>query len=123
MIGIGATTATIQELKASGTVTAINVNDQAGSYEVKISNVVAPKGIRKIFVPTWTEAAGQDDIVWHEAQLQTDGTYLVKITKSEHKNGIGKYISHVGTSKNTSRASRASSLSSIYSLFLVNFCL
>ena len=93
--GIGATTATIQELKASGTVTAINVNDQAVSYEVKISNVVAPKGIRKVFIPTWTEAGGQDDIVWHEAQLQTDGTYLAKITKSEHKNGTGKYISHV----------------------------
>ncbi|WP_253952840.1 GBS Bsp-like repeat-containing protein [Streptococcus parasuis] len=93
--GIGGTTATIQELKASGTVTAINVNDQAGSYEVKISNVVAPKGIRKVFIPTWTEAGGQDDIVWHEAERQTDGTYLVKITKSEHKNGTGKYISHV----------------------------
>nr|WP_254620753.1 GBS Bsp-like repeat-containing protein [Streptococcus parasuis] len=93
--GIGATTATIQELKASGTITAINVNDQAGSYEVKISDVVAPKGIRKVFIPTWTEAGGQDDIVWHEAQLQTDGTYLAKITKSAHKNGTGKYISHV----------------------------
>ncbi|MDG4512043.1 GBS Bsp-like repeat-containing protein [Streptococcus suis] len=93
--GIGATTVNMPELKASGTVTAINVNDQAGSYEVKISNVVAPKGIRKVFVPTWTEAGGQDDIVWHEAQLQTDGTYLAKISKSEHKNGTGKYISHV----------------------------
>ena len=30
---------------------------------------------------------------------------------------------HMGTSKNTSRASRASNLSLIYSLFLVNFCL
>ncbi len=93
--GIGATTATIQELKASGTVTAINVNDQAGSYEVKISNVIAPKGLNKVYVPTWTEAGGQDDIVWHEAERQTDGTYLAKITKSAHKNGTGKYISHV----------------------------
>ena len=95
MTGIGATTATIQELKASGTVTAINLNDQAGSYEVKISNVVAPKGIRKVFIPTWTEAGGQDDIVWHEAERQSDGSYLAKITKSAHKNGTGKYISHV----------------------------
>ncbi|WP_392453153.1 GBS Bsp-like repeat-containing protein [Streptococcus parasuis] len=93
--GIGATTATIQELKASGTVTAINVNDQAGSYEVKISNVIAPKGLNKVYVPTWTEAGGQDDIVWHEAERQTDGSYLAKITKSAHKNGTGKYISHV----------------------------
>ncbi|HFI0576996.1 TPA: N-acetylmuramoyl-L-alanine amidase, partial [Streptococcus suis] len=95
LTAIGATSITLQELKTSGTVTAINVNDQAGSYEVKISNVVAPKGLYKVFVPTWTETGGQDDIVWHEAQLQSDGTYLAKITKSEHKNGTGKYISHV----------------------------
>ncbi|HFI0828001.1 TPA: GBS Bsp-like repeat-containing protein, partial [Streptococcus suis] len=95
MTGIGATTVNMPELKASGTVTAINVNDQAGSYEVKISNVVAPRGLYKVFVPTWTETGGQDDIVWHEAQLQSDGTYLAKITKSEHKNGSGIYVSHV----------------------------
>ena len=95
MIGIGATTVNLPELKASGTVTAINVNDQAGSYEVKISNVIAPKGLNKVYVPTWTEAGDQDDIVWHEAQLQSDGTYLAKITKSEHKNGSGIYVSHV----------------------------
>ena len=95
MIGIGATTVNLPELKASGTVTAINVNDQTGSYEVKISNVIAPKGLNKVYVPTWTEAGGQDDIVWHEAERQSDGSYLAKITKSEHKNGTGKYISHV----------------------------
>ena len=95
MIGIGATTVNLPELKASGTVTAINVNDQAGSYEVKISNVIAPKGLNKVYVPTWTEAGGQDDIVWHEAERQSDGSYLAKITKSAHKNGTGKYISHV----------------------------
>ena len=95
MTGIGATTVNLPELKASGTVTAINVNDQTGSYEVKISNVIAPKGLNKVYVPTWTEAGGQDDIVWHEAERQSDGSYLAKITKSEHKNGTGKYISHV----------------------------
>ena len=95
MIGIGATTVNLPELKASGTVTAINVNDQTGSYEVKISNVIAPNGLNKVYVPTWTEAGGQDDIVWHEAERQSDGSYLAKITKSEHKNGTGKYISHV----------------------------
>ncbi|WP_334116213.1 GBS Bsp-like repeat-containing protein, partial [Streptococcus parasuis] len=95
MIGIGATTVNLPELKASGTVTAINVNDQDGSYEVKISNVIAPKGLNKVYVPTWTEAGDQDDIVWHEAERQSDGSYLAKITKSEHKNGTGKYISHV----------------------------
>lgn len=36
LTAIGATSITLPELKTSGTITAINVNDQAGSYEVKI---------------------------------------------------------------------------------------
>ncbi|WP_029180437.1 GBS Bsp-like repeat-containing protein, partial [Streptococcus suis] len=93
--GIGATSAVFPELKASGKVSAVNVNQGVGSFEVKISDIVAPKGIAKVLVPTWTESGGQDDIVWHEAQRQSDGTYLAKITKTQHKNELGKYISHV----------------------------
>ncbi|WP_029188510.1 GBS Bsp-like repeat-containing protein, partial [Streptococcus suis] len=93
--GIGATSTVLPELKASGKVSAVNVNQSAGSFEVKISDIVAPKGIAKVLVPTWTESGGQDDIVWHEAQRQSDGTYLAKMTKTQHKNELGKYISHV----------------------------
>ncbi|MEI4315665.1 GBS Bsp-like repeat-containing protein [Streptococcus suis] len=93
--GIGATSAAFPELKASGKVSAVNVNQGAGSFEVKISDIVAPKGIAKVLVPTWTESGGQDDIVWHEASRQSDGSYLARINKTQHKNELGKYISHV----------------------------
>ncbi|UTI55798.1 GBS Bsp-like repeat-containing protein [Streptococcus suis] len=93
--GIGATSAVLPELKASGKVSAVNVNQGAGSFEVKISDIVAPKGIAKVLVPTWTESGGQDDIVWHEASRQSDGSYLARINKNQHKNELGKYISHV----------------------------
>ncbi|MCQ9230394.1 GBS Bsp-like repeat-containing protein [Streptococcus suis] len=93
--GIGATSAVLPELKASGKVSAVNVNQGAGSFEVKISDIVAPKGIAKVLVPTWTESGGQDDIVWHGASRQSDGSYLARINKSQHKNELGKYISHV----------------------------
>ncbi|WP_420067800.1 GBS Bsp-like repeat-containing protein [Streptococcus suis] len=93
--GIGATSAALPELKASGTVSAVNVNQGAGSFEVKISDIVAPKGIAKVLVPTWTESGGQDDIVWHEASRQSDGSYLARINKTQHKYESGKYISHV----------------------------
>lgn len=44
---------------------------------------------------------------------------------NKEKMAFGEWVRqlHMGTSKNTSRASRASNLSLIYSLFLVNFCL
>lgn len=93
--GIGATSAVLPELKASGKVSAVNVNQGAGSFEVKISDIVAPKGIAKVLVPTWTESGGQDDIVWHEASRQSDGSYLARINKNQHKYSSGKYISHV----------------------------
>ncbi|MFH6615378.1 GBS Bsp-like repeat-containing protein, partial [Streptococcus suis] len=93
--GIGATSAVLPELKASGKVSAVNVNQGAGSFEVKISDIVAPKGIAKVLVPTWTESGGQDDIVWHEASRQSDGSYLARINKTQHKYESGKYISHV----------------------------
>ncbi|HEP1836040.1 TPA: GBS Bsp-like repeat-containing protein [Streptococcus suis] len=92
---IGATSAVLPELKASGKVSAVNVNQGAGSFEIKISDIVAPKGIAKFLVPTWTESGGQDDIVWHEASRQSDGSYLARINKNQHKNELGKYISHV----------------------------
>ncbi|WP_428985243.1 GBS Bsp-like repeat-containing protein [Streptococcus suis] len=93
--GIGATSTVLPELKASGKVSAVNVNQSAGSFEVKISDIVAPKGIAKVLVPTWTESGGQDDIVWHEASRQSDGSYLARINKNQHKYSSGKYISHV----------------------------
>ncbi|WP_024418474.1 GBS Bsp-like repeat-containing protein, partial [Streptococcus suis] len=92
---IGATSIVLPELKASGKVSAVNVNQGAGSFEVKISDVVAPKGIAQVLVPTWTESGGQDDIVWHEASRQSDGSYLARINKTQHKDELGKYISHV----------------------------
>ncbi|HEM2794034.1 TPA: GBS Bsp-like repeat-containing protein [Streptococcus suis] len=92
---IGATSTVLPKLKASGKVSAVNVNQGAGSFEVKISDIVAPKGIAKVLVPTWTESGGQDDIVWHEASRQSDGSYLARINKTQHKYESGKYISHV----------------------------
>ena len=92
---IGATSTVLPELKASGKVSAVNVNQGAGSFEIKISDIVAPKGIAKVLVPTWTESGGQDDIVWHEASRQSDGSYLARINKTQHKYESGKYISHV----------------------------
>ncbi|MCQ8259932.1 GBS Bsp-like repeat-containing protein [Streptococcus suis] len=95
LTGVGATSAVLTEVKASGTVTTKNINLQTGSYEVQVSNIVAPRGLEKVFVPTWTDSKGQDDIVWHEAQRQSDGSYLAKISKANHKYGSGTYISHV----------------------------
>ncbi|MFQ9489304.1 MAG: GBS Bsp-like repeat-containing protein [Streptococcus salivarius] len=44
-------------------------------------------GLRK-FVPSWSLVNGQDDLVWHKASRQSDGSYRVTIKSSEHKNSL-----------------------------------
>ncbi|WP_105107981.1 GBS Bsp-like repeat-containing protein [Streptococcus suis] len=95
LTGIGTTSATLQEPKPTGTVSVANVNTQAGTYDVVIKNVYSPTAIDKVYVPTWTENKGQDDIIWHVASRQADGSYKYTVKKSEHKNETGNYISHV----------------------------
>lgn len=81
--------------KASATVSIENVNNTAGTYDVVISNLVTPKGVQRIVVPTWTDNKGQDDIIWNNAVKQTDGTYRLTIKASDHRWESGKYHSHV----------------------------
>ncbi|HEM2542948.1 TPA: GBS Bsp-like repeat-containing protein [Streptococcus suis] len=81
--------------KASGTITVSDINQQHGTFKVRITNVLAPNGISKVLVPIWTDSNGQDDIKWYEANRQTDGSYLLTINKAQHKYGTGKYNIHL----------------------------
>ncbi|HFI0852628.1 TPA: GBS Bsp-like repeat-containing protein [Streptococcus suis] len=81
--------------KLSGKVSVSDINAQDGSFSVKITNVGSPKGLNQVLVPIWTEYGGQDDIKWYEGRRQTDGSYLVRVNKAQHKNQTGKYNIHV----------------------------
>ena len=85
----------VVDVKASGTITISNVDSQTGSFDVTISNITAPRGLTKVYVPTWTEAGGQDDIKWYEANRQSDGSYKLTVNKAQHKNEVGNYQVHV----------------------------
>ena len=85
----------VVDVKASGTVTISNVDSQTGSFDVTISNITAPRGLTKVYVPTWTEAGGQDDIKWYEANRQSDGSYKLTVNKVNHKNEVGDYNIHL----------------------------
>ncbi|WP_458860701.1 GBS Bsp-like repeat-containing protein, partial [Streptococcus suis] len=95
MTAIGGASVELPELKSTGTITIENRNDAQGTFDIRVTNVSSPRGLDKVYVPTWTESGGQDDIVWHEASRQSDGSYLARINKTQHKYESGKYISHV----------------------------
>ena len=100
-IGVTATTTevsigkTANKEKPSGKVTIENNNSTTGTFDAVIRDVVSPNGLKEVLVPTWSEANGQDDLVWHKAVKQADGSYRATIKASDHKNSQGKYLSHV----------------------------
>ena len=89
------TTTEVREVKPSGTVTIENNNTVTGTFDAVIRNVVAPNGLKEVLVPTWSDSNGPDDLVWHKAVLQSDGSYRATIKASDHKNEDGKYNVHV----------------------------
>ena len=100
-IGVTATTTevsigkTANKGKPSGKVTIENNNSTTGTFDAVIRDVIAPNGLKEVLVPTWSEANGQDDLIWHKAVKQADGSYRATIKSSEHKNSQGKYQVHV----------------------------
>ncbi|MGT2640908.1 GBS Bsp-like repeat-containing protein, partial [Streptococcus sinensis] len=60
-----------------------------------VSQVSSPQGIREVLLPTWSHEHGQDDLIWHKAQKQSDGTYKFTVRASEHKNSVGDYSVHL----------------------------
>ena len=85
----------VHQVKPSGTVTIENNNTEKGTFDAVIRNVVAPTGLKEVLIPTWSDSNGPDDLVWHKAVLQSDGSYRATIKASDHKNEDGKYNVHV----------------------------
>ena len=94
-IGVGGTQTkvTLSDPKADLAITGLN--NATGSYDVVISNLVAPRGFKEVLVPTWSEKNGQDDIIWYKAAKQANGDYKVTVRSSNHKGDSGLYHSHV----------------------------
>ncbi|UGQ08493.1 GBS Bsp-like repeat-containing protein [Streptococcus anginosus] len=99
-IGVGSTKTTIAEVpkpavSLAGNITIQNKNNQTGTFDVVISNVASPNGVKEVKVPIWASQNGQDDIIWYNATKQNDGTYKVSVRASDHKNYQGEYNIHL----------------------------
>ena len=81
----------VRQSRPTASLTIENNNVSTGSFDAVIRNVVAPTGVKEILVPSWSLENGQDDLVWHKANRQSDGSYRVTIKASDHKNSLGNY--------------------------------
>ena len=93
-IGLGGKQVTLDITKTQGTLTITNNDKNRGTFDVLITNLTNPSGISGVVIPVWSEQNGQDDLVWHNATKQEDGSYKVTISASQHKWNSGKYIVH-----------------------------
>ena len=81
-------------LPAAPSIVETNVTEvTADGYRVEVV-FDAPAGIRQVQMPTWTKTNEQDDIIWHEAEINgTRASYYVSV--AEHNNEIDTYFTHV----------------------------
>ena len=97
LTGVGGTTTQVfigktpEQLKPKASFTIENNNDKSGTFDAVITNITAPLGVKEVLVPSWSLENGQDDLIWHKATKQTDGSYRVTIKASEHKGNKGNY--------------------------------
>ncbi len=85
--------------RASATVNITNLNTVTGNFDVIVSDITAVGGIGRIQVPVWSKP-NQSDIVWYDAQRQTDGTYKVHVDVANHNCNFGTYNVHTYVQEN-----------------------
>lgn len=97
LTGVGGTTTQVfigkapEQLRPKANFAIENNNTQNGTFDAVITNITAPLGVKEVLVPSWSLENGQDDLIWHKATKQTDGSYRATIKASEHKGNKGNY--------------------------------
>ena len=89
---LGNTSFDIEQTSISN-VTIKNLNTVSGVFDVIVSGIKAPAGVKKVEVPVWSKA-DQSDIKWYLAEKQKDGTYKAHVDIVNHNCNFGTYQIH-----------------------------
>ena len=81
--------------KPQGKITIQNNNPQTGEFDIVVSDIVAPDGLKSVYLPTWSAVNDQDDVQWYTAERRADGTYFKHVSYRNHKNSLGEYNVHL----------------------------
>ena len=91
LVGAGGIKTNVSISKPQGKISIQNRNSETGDFDIVVSGIVSPGGLKEVSLPTWSEANGQDDIKWYNAERQPDGTYRKRVRASDHNNVQGEY--------------------------------
>ncbi|MDR1778992.1 MAG: GBS Bsp-like repeat-containing protein [Clostridiales Family XIII bacterium] len=93
---LGASSMTVDGL--SGSVSLAAQNDTAGTFQIRVEGLQPLSALRttsgSVRVAVWSEAGGQDDLVWYD-MTGSGGTYERAVNIASHKYGFGRYYAHV----------------------------
>ena len=103
LVGVGGTTTNMSAVKPQGKISIQNRNSENGDFDIVVSDIVSPGGLKTVYLPTWSEANGQDDVQWYTADRQADGTYRKHVYAREHNNVQGEYNVHLYYVQNDGR--------------------
>lgn len=70
-------------------------NNADNTFDIVITNVTSPAGVKSVSLPTWTTVGGQDDIKWYTADKQADGSFKYTVKLSDHNFQTGDYDVHL----------------------------
>ena len=93
--GAGSAKTVVTRAQPQGKITIHNNNPQTGEFDIVVSDVVAPDGLKSVYLPTWSAANDQDDVQWYTAERRADGTYFKHVSYRNHKNSLGEYNVHL----------------------------
>ena len=93
--GAGSAKTVVNRAQPQGKITIQNNNPQTGEFDIVVSDIVAPDGLKSVSLPTWSTANDQDDVQWYTAERRADGTYFKHVSYRNHKNSLGEYNVHL----------------------------
>lgn len=67
-------------------------NITSSGFTLQLTGV--PREVSGVYLPTWSDNNGQDDLVWYWAKRVSDGVYTAKISTDKHKGDTGRYHVH-----------------------------
>lgn len=84
---------TCQVVKAGIEISA-NGNSTETTYTLTVRNAVSPGGVKNVRFAVWSQAGGQDDLIWYTATKNASGDYTANVPISNHKTD-GTYYADV----------------------------
>ena len=93
--GAGSAKTVVTRAQPQGKITIQNNNPQTGEFDIVVSDIVAPDGLKAVYLPTWSAVNDQDDVQWYTAERRADGTYFKHVSHRNHKNSLGEYNVHL----------------------------